>query len=151
MKINKYQLREMIRESVIGMLKEEESDRRLNNHIRRLIRESLWEESDDDFDDEDDDLSKDKKEKKKDSRKSGRKRKEVMDWLLASEDDTTTSFSLNHADIMRKLWHPEDDAEEDELRSLFSKKLHHKENDNGSIYDFTDEEINSLYNIKGNI
>lgn len=154
--------------------------RALDNYVYKLLKESIWEnfigEGDDDDNSRksyrgnedsffgkskkreetpsDKEGKKDKNEKRKKKEKehhNGKKRKEVMAWLGASESDDTMSYSVNHADVMRKLWHPESQEEEDELRSLFSKKLNHELNDNGSEYDFSDEEINTLYNIKGNL
>lgn len=152
----------------------ENQKRRLENHIYNLLRESLWEnfigEESDGYEDNselsyrgnEEEFHKKKKHNKNkhehsdskgdgEKKHNGKKRKEVMAWLSSSEDEDTLSYSLNHADIMRKLWHPKDKEEEDELRSLFSKKLNHSLNDNGSEYDFSDEEINTLYNIKGGI
>lgn len=57
--------------------------------------------------------------------------------------------STNNAEVMRQLWHPDKD-EEDEKRSLFSKKVRHEENDNGSKYSFTTAEMNRLYQILSN-
>ena len=57
--------------------------------------------------------------------------------------------STNNAEVMRQLWHPNKD-EEDEKRSLFSKKVRHAENDNGSKYAFTTDEMNHLYQILSN-
>lgn len=55
---------------------------------------------------------------------------------------------VNQAEIMRQLWHPED---EDAKRSEFSKKVRGAKNDNGSRYDFTDDEKTKLFKIlRGN-
>ena len=70
---------------------------------------------------------------------TGRKRKLVMKWLNGK--------TINQTEIMRQLWHPSAE-EEDGKRSLFFKKLHGDLNDSGYAYEFTDEEINSLYKIK---
>lgn len=54
---------------------------------------------------------------------------------------------FNHAELMRKLWHPKDRGEEDTLRSLFSKCVSGKPDNDGAIRHFSDDEINSLYEI----
>lgn len=54
---------------------------------------------------------------------------------------------FNHAELMRKLWHPKDSGEEDTLRSLFSKCVSGKPDNDGAIRHFSDDEINSLYEI----
>ena len=51
------------------------------------------------------------------------------------------------AELMRRLWKPESQEEDDELRSLFSKKLNNKKNDDGVPYKFNKDEINSLSHI----
>lgn len=51
------------------------------------------------------------------------------------------------AELMRRLWHPETQEEDDALRSLFSKKLNHKKNDDGVPYKFDKDEITSLAHI----
>ena len=50
---------------------------------------------------------------------------------------------FNHSEIIRKLW-GEDDATK---RSLFRKKLHRETNDEGSTYEFNDEELTKISNI----
>lgn len=50
---------------------------------------------------------------------------------------------FNHSEIIRKLW-GEDDATK---RSLFRKKLHRENNDQGSTYEFKDEELTKIANI----
>lgn len=55
---------------------------------------------------------------------------------------------INQAEIMRQLWHPED---EDAARSKFSKKVRGALNDDGVPYDFTDDEKTELFKIlRGN-
>ena len=122
---------------------------KLRQKIKRIIAESLWEE--DDSEDKGKKNTKSKKSTKSNDGEMERKRSEVMDWLGATENDEGNSYTINHADLVRQLWNPKDKDEEDELRGLFSKKFRHAENDNGSIYDFSDSEINTLYNIKGNL
>ena len=52
----------------------------------------------------------------------------------------------NHAEFARKLYHPKDKGEEDTYRSLFSKKATGKPDADGAVRQFSDDEINSLYN-----
>ena len=79
-------------------------------------------------------------------KKSGRvnksKRSLVLGWLREP--------SLDCAEIMRKLWHPEKE-EEDSARSYFYKCRDGKLNDSGVPYRFSDEDINALYRIKSEI
>lgn len=51
------------------------------------------------------------------------------------------------AELMRQLWHPQTQDEDDALRSLFSKKLNHKLNDDGVPYKFDKDEITTLAHI----
>jgi len=67
------------------------------------------------------------------------KYKSVMNSL---KDD-----SLNHAQLMRDLWHPSDKKKEDELRSLFSKMATGKPDADGVVRHFTPDEINKLYEL----
>lgn len=53
---------------------------------------------------------------------------------------------INHAEIMRQLWHPSP-SEEDTYRSLFSKKLRGMTNANNSPYRFTQDEIGKIFSI----
>lgn len=50
---------------------------------------------------------------------------------------------FNHSEIIRKLW-GEDDATK---RSLFRKKLNREVNDNGSPYEFKDDELTKIATI----
>lgn len=68
------------------------------------------------------------------------KKKEKV--LNALEDPMT-----NDAELMRQLWHPETEEEEDAMRSKFSKKARETKNDNGSEYHFDANEIVQLYNM----
>ena len=77
----------------------------------------------------------------KHKRKAGKnKRNIVIKWLKDP--------AVNCAEIMRKLWHPGDQDEEDAMRSYFYKCRDGKLNDDGNPYRFTDEDINSLYSLK---
>lgn len=70
---------------------------------------------------------------------SDTKRKSVMKMLKDNK--------YNHAELMRKLYHPKDKKEEDTYRSLFSKKFSGKPDYNGVVRQFDDDEIKKLYNI----
>lgn len=50
---------------------------------------------------------------------------------------------FNHSEIIRKLW-GEDNATK---RSLFRKKLHRETNDEGSTYEFSDEDLTKISTI----
>ena len=171
-RVNRTQLKQIIRESIVSLMETSDyksglsegasevhrgeldaeqgcdtknrlEEAKLRQKIKRIIAESLWEE--------DDSEDKDEKGTKNNDGEMERKRLEVMDWLGATENDDGSSYTINHADLVRQLWSPKDKDEEDELRGLFSKKFRHAKNDNGSTYDFDDSEINTLYNIKGNL
>lgn len=79
-----------------------------------------------------------KKKKHKDNNKN--KRAIVLKWLKDP--------SVNCAEIMRKLWKPGDQDEEDAARSYFYKCRDGKLNDSGEPYKFTDQDINKLYSLK---
>ena len=66
----------------------------------------------------------------------GQKRSEVMKWLDSAQE--------LHSVLAYKLW-PEKD--EDEARSLFSKKYRGEDAD-GNGYSFDDNDINKLFNMK---
>ena len=67
----------------------------------------------------------------------------VMAFLFIDHGDD----SLNHAQLMRDLWHPSDKKKEDELRSLFSKMATGKPDADGVVRHFTPDEINKLYEL----
>lgn len=73
-------------------------------------------------------------------RLTAKEKKSIIEWLHTSE--------VNEAAIMRRLWNPKTNDEEDAKRSLFSKMVRHEKNDNGSVYDFSDEDYNKLYDIR---
>lgn len=52
----------------------------------------------------------------------------------------------NHAAIIKKLWGKKTATE----RSLFRKKLNRMDNDSGSKYEFTEEEISEILSILSN-
>lgn len=83
-----------------------------------------------------------------DTKKNKNKRRQVLDWLRQNSRNKQ-SYRLNHAQVMRDLWHPDKD-EEDAKRSLFSRKLREEPNKDGGVERFTDEEVNSLFNIMSN-
>ena len=96
-------------------------------------------------------VSEQSKSKKEKEEKTGKKRKEVIAWLLKKSSDDTLSYVVNHAEIVRKLYNPKNKDEEDAYRSLFSRKLHQKDNGQGGVYTFSDKEINFIYSLMDNI
>jgi hypothetical protein len=72
--------------------------------------------------------------------KSGTKRNTIRKEI----DDPT----VNKAAIAYELYNS-GEGDKDGDRSLFYKKLHQRDNDNGSNYDFTDAEINKIASILG--
>lgn len=73
----------------------------------------------------------------------GKRYRSVMKSL---QDDAITK-----SDIMRQLWHPKDQKDDDTKRSLFSKKANGTPDDDGFVRHFTTAEINRLYDIIRNI
>ena len=74
--------------------------------------------------------------------KAATRRARVIKWL---QDPT-----VNCAEIMRKLWHPEE-KKEDSARSYFYKCRDGELNDSGVAYSFSDKDINRLYGIMNNL
>ena len=68
--------------------------------------------------------------------KSSSKRNDVMKWLDSAQE--------LHSVLSYDLW---PDLDKDSARSEFSKK-YNGEDANGKEYDFTDSEINTLYNMR---
>ena len=85
--------------------------------------------------------------KKKDASfadKAGTKRAVVLRWLKKG--------SINNAEIMRKLWRPKTQKEEDALRSLFYKKRDGDVNpESGAQYAFSGQDINRMYGLKSEL
>lgn len=75
-------------------------------------------------------------EKKDKTEDTGSSKYQKIQGLLSNE-------IFNHSEIIRKLW-GDDDATK---RSLFRKKLHRETNDEGSVYEFKDEELTKIANI----
>lgn len=74
--------------------------------------------------------------KNKEIEKSSSKRNNVMKWLDSAQE--------LHSVLSYDLW---PDLDKDSARSEFSKK-YNGEDANGKEYDFTDSEINTLYNMR---
>ena len=72
-----------------------------------------------------------------DDRNETGKRESVMKWLDSAQE--------LHSVLSYELWPGKD---EDTARSLFSKKYRGEDNE-GKHYEFSPEEINSLYNLRG--
>lgn len=101
----------------------------LEERIYNILKESVFEVSDSQ-----------PREKESDNEKEG-KRKSVMKWLKSAQQ--------LHSTLAYELYNVTNASEDDKAtyRSLFSKK-YRGEDSNGNHYDFTPEEINSLYNMK---
>ena len=111
----------------------------LKEHIDKLVRESvnmLTEKSHN----VDKRLEKKAKKVKKDSEKTMSKIKKRVDAYL---NDPMT----NDAEVMRQIWNPTSEKEEDSLRSEFAKKKNGTLNDNGSRYHFDNKDYIKIYNI----
>ena len=67
------------------------------------------------------------------------KRKAVMNTLKDPK--------FNHAQLAYDLYHPKDQSEKDTVRSLFSKKATGKPDNDGAVRNFSDDEINKLYQM----
>lgn len=67
------------------------------------------------------------------------KRKTVMKML---NDD-----KYSHAYLAYQLWNPKDDSEKDTYRSLFSKMVSGKPDNEGNIRKFSDADITKLYEL----
>nr|DAD65575.1 MAG TPA: Flagellar M-ring protein, Flagellar motor motor, MS-ring, C-ring, MOTOR.3A [Bacteriophage sp.] len=83
-----------------------------------------------------------KSSEKKKAEKSGMTQNKYKSVMNSLKDD-----SLNHAQLMRDLWHPSDKKKEDELRSLFSKMATGTPDADGVVRHFTPDEINKLYEL----
>jgi len=114
----------------------ENQKRQLINRIKRLVRESIEENGyfENIFPEK---KEKQKKDAKRDEENSKGRRGLVLKWL-----DTAQEL---HSVLAYALW-PEKD--EDAARSEFSKKYRGEDN-MGRKYQFDDDEINTLYNMRG--
>lgn len=74
-----------------------------------------------------------------DEQSTDMKRKAVMSTLKDPK--------FNHAQLAYNLYHPKDQSEKDTVRSLFSKKATGKPDNDGAVRNFSDEEINKLYQM----
>ena len=110
----------------------------VENHIYNIVRKVLIENKN--ILEELDDSKEYKYEEKKEEKDSKDiKRKAVIKWL---KDPI-----VDNAPIMKALWNPSSD-EEDSKRSYFYKCRDGELNDNGIPYQFSDDEITTLYKIK---
>jgi hypothetical protein len=117
----------------------------LENHIYRMLKESIFEngfpenfylEKKDKHEEHDDDDDVKPSHESDDGDVTGR-REIVLKWL-------DSDLEL-HSVLSYELWPGKN---EDSARSLFSKK-YRGHDDDGKEYSFTDEEINTLYNLRG--
>ena len=112
-------------------------EEKINYMVKTVINEMFIDEKENEQpknDDKDDRHAK--------NTKAATRRARVIKWL---QDPT-----VNCAEIMRKLWHPED-KKEDSARSYFYKCRDGELNDSGVAYSFSDKDINKLYGIMNNL
>lgn len=112
----------------------------LENRIYKLIKESFTENSffENGFFEKKDDNDSEKHHKKTEGEESAlqNKREVIMKWLDSEQE--------LHSVLSYKLW---PDKDKDQARSDFSKKWR-GEDSTGKPYEFDDEEINRLYNLR---
>lgn len=112
----------------------------LEKQIYRMLKESIFENGMFENPYFEDTERKEKKESKpkhkEDSQEISGRRESVMKWLDSAQE--------LHSVLSYELW---PDKEEDDARSLFSKK--YRGHSQGKSYEFTPEEINKLYNLRG--
>lgn len=82
-------------------------------------------------------------ERKKDKKKSETSKKDFVLKMLKNK-------KYKNSYLAYSLWHPKNKAEKNTYRSLFSKKLSGKKDADGNKRAFTDDEIDSLYNLLKN-
>lgn len=86
---------------------------------------------------------KDYEDKEDDGSVSKEKKETILNWL--------NSDTVNQAEVAYRLYDAETDSEKASARSLFYKKLHGEKNDNGVPYKFTNEELNEIASILGEL
>ena len=108
----------------------ENQKKQLEEKIYRLIKESIFETGDS-------------------HSEGGSKHGDNIQAKRASVQAWLKSGQINHAALAYELYNVQDSDEETKgaYRSEFSKKVRGKDAD-GNPYDFTDDEINTLYNMK---
>ncbi len=75
----------------------------------------------------------------KSNKETKNKRRIVTNWLKKN--------TINNAAVMKALWHPTK-QDEDAKRSYFYKCRDGELNDDGTPYQFSDDDITTLYRIK---
>ena len=111
----------------------ENQKKQLEEKIYRLIKESIFE----------------KMANKNVKNNSHHKHNDNIEAKRDSVEDWLDSAQVNHAALAYELYNDEDanETKKGTDRSEFSKK-ERGEDANGNPYDFTDAEINKLYNMK---
>lgn len=117
----------------------------LENQIYKMLKESMFENGfQENFYGEGEKKHHEEKphnehheEMKHDDDKDSGKRESVMKWLDSAQE--------LHSVLSYELWPGKD---EDTARSLFSKKYRGEDNE-GKHYEFSPEEINTLYSLRG--
>lgn len=127
---NRQKIDSIVAESINNQVIRKEIENIVKENITKIISNKIFEYINES------DIDKDKK-------RYSNKYKSVMRSL---KDD-----GINKADLMRSLWHPKDQNDEDAKRSLFSKKANGKPDADGAIRKFTPTEINKLYDLIRNL
>lgn len=106
----------------------------LENQIYTMLKESIFENG---FFEGSKEKSYKPKKKEGETEEDSGKRESVLRWLDSAQE--------LHSVLAYELW---PDKDEDAARSLFSKKYRGEDN-KGKHYEFEPEEINTLYNLRG--
>lgn len=126
-------IRSIISEAIDNVIAEKALRREVETIVEEKLKTILMDRIFEAINEEDDE------EMNNDKKRYSNKYKSVMRSL---KDD-----GINKADLMRSLWHPKDQSEEDTGRSLFSKKANGKPDADGAIRKFTPTEVNKLYDL----
>ena len=148
----------IVREELTNTIKRKMVEEAVSEAIADYLFEFIQEEGKDgekDFIpyDKDDERNEERRRRKlersknaNDNRKNDDFSKRYRSVMKSLQDDAITK-----SDVMRQLWHPKDQKDDDTKRSLFSKKANGKPDDDGFVRHFTTSEINRLYDIIRNI
>ena len=111
----------------------------LENQIYNMLKESIFENGyfENAYLEGSKQKSKKRERRDSESEEDSGKRESVLKWLDSAQE--------LHSVLAYELW---PDKDEDAARSLFSKKYRGEDN-KGKHYEFEPEEINTLYNLRG--
>ena len=113
------------------------NERILREHIDKLVRESvnmLIEKSHN--------VDKHLEKKSKDAKKG----KVSMSKVKSKVDNFLNDPMTNDAEVMRQIWHPSSEKQEDSFRSKFAKKKNGAISDSGSRHHFDNADYIKIYN-----